>query len=95
MELARETLINAQGWSQFDQADNKKQSQEHLELAHTIARTFKTPDGKKVLDVLVKRYLLNDIVTPNDTAFAVGIRQGRADLVKQILGQIEISNNSK
>ena len=80
---------------QLRQADNKKINQEYLEFAHTVARTFKTPDGKKLLDALVQKYLLTDIVKADDTQFASGIKQGRADVVKQILSQIEISNNSK
>lgn len=95
MELARETLINAQGWSKFQEADNKKSNQEHLDFAHFVAKTFSTKEGKKVLDAMVNKYLLCSIVQPNDTQFSAGIKEGRASVVRQILSQIEISNNTK
>ena len=95
MGLADETIISANGWEQFETANKGKSNQEHLDFAHKIAKTFGTSEGQEVLEMLVKRYLLADIVQPNDTQFSAGIKQGRASVVKQILANIEISNNTK
>lgn len=95
MELARETLINAQGWSKFDESDNKKTNQEHLEFTHCVARTFGTKDGQKVLAAMVDKYMLCDIASNTDTQIGIGRKQGRVDVVKYILSQIELSNNTK
>ena len=94
MDLASETLITARGWSSFDVAERNTQ-QEYLDFAHLVASLFGTPEGKKVLDVMIKKYLLRDIAGDNDSQIAIGRKQGRADVVKQILAQIEISNNVK
>lgn len=94
MSLANEYLISAEGWQQFDVAptedDNK---QKRLDFSHKVAKVFGSPEGKEVLNTMVQMYLLNDIVSPNDTQFAAGIKQGKASLVKQIMAQIELSNN--
>ena len=96
MSVANEAIINANGWSkQFDVADNAEEGEKHLNFAHDVAITFKSPQGQKVLESMVKSYLLNDIVQPNDTQFSVGIKQGKASVVKYILAQIELSNNAK
>lgn len=94
--IADETLLQTQGWKQFDKASNKKEdNQEHLDFAHAVASTFTSSQGQKVLKAMVSRYLLTDIVTSNDTQFGAGIKQGRASVVKYILSQIELSNNTK
>lgn len=94
--IADETLISAEGWSQFDTHQPKeKEKQEHIDFSHKVAKVFKSREGKEVLSLMVKRYLLNDIAQDNDTQIGIGRKQGRADVVKQILAHIEISNNAK
>jgi hypothetical protein len=93
--IASDTLIQATGWKEFDIADKDDNNQERLDFSHSVASLFTSIDGKKLLDVFVKQFLLNNIVSPNDTQFAVGIKQGRADVIKQILAHIEISNNAE
>lgn len=62
-----------------------------MEFARRVERVFSTEDGKEVLDAMVRRYLMVDIVCANDTQFASGIKQGRASVIKAILGQLELS----
>jgi len=95
MELARETLINAQGWNKFNEANNAKVNQEHIDFAHTVNAAFRTADGKKILNAMVERYLLCDIASNADTQIAIGRKQGRADVVKYILSQIELSEKNR
>lgn len=95
MSLASDELVSANGWQEFEKADNTKTNQDYLDFTHKVARVFNSTEGKEILDIMVSKYLLCDIAQPNDTQIQIGIRQGRASLVKQILGQIEISNNTK
>ena len=92
---ANEQLAAAEGWSQFDVPEKDIANQDRLNFSHKVAKVFSETEGKEVLTALISRYLLCDIVTPSDTQFSAGIKQGRADVVKQILAHIEISNNTK
>ena len=86
--LADEYLIQARGWGDFtpEQKDDK-----YLDFAHLVAKTFQTESGKQVLEAMVKKYLTNNIAESHDTMLSIGIKQGKASLIKEILGQIEIS----
>lgn len=79
------------GWQDLDVNDNKETFDERMEFARRVERVFSTEDGKEVLEAMVKRYLMIDVVVANDTQFSAGIKQGRASVVKAILGQIELS----
>jgi len=95
--IAADTVVKAEGWSEFDAVDAEdrvKQNSEHLQISHDVAKLYQSKAGKKILSMMVNRYLLTDIVTPHDTQFAAGIKQGKASVVKEILAHIEISNNS-
>ncbi len=94
MSIASEAIVTAEGWQEFDVVDQDKGNQDHLNFAHDVAKTFGTSEGKRVLDAMVKKYMMVDIVQSNDSQMGVGIKQGRASVVKQILAQIEISANS-
>ena len=59
-----------------------------------MAKTFSTPDGKKVLEGMVAKYLVNGSIHANDTQIGAGIKQGQANVVKSILAYIEKSNNA-
>ena len=67
----------------------------HTAKARSIATNFRecftTAAGKFVLDRLIRITVLRPTVTPEATQFEAGIREGRADLVRQILQQIEFS----
>lgn len=92
MSLASETLVQANGWS--DIADNNEINQDRLQFSHKIAKIFGTIEGKEVLDAMVKKYLLATIANDTDTQIAIGRKQGRCDVVKYILSEIEISNKA-
>jgi len=97
MSVAGEHIIKAKGWEQFDQASEDSSEQlntQRLEISHKIAKLYNSKAGKEVLNLMVNQFLLTDIATPHDTQVGIGIKQGRADVVKQILAHIEISNNS-
>ena len=93
--LANEYIAKAEGFSQFDMADNSTPSDDRLEKSHKIAKLFGSKAGREVLDIFIRDYLLADIVQEHSTQFSAGIRQGKASVVKQILAHIEISNNTK
>lgn len=93
--LADEYMVKAEGWSQFEQAENDSPADERLELSHKIAKLFNSKPGKEVLDIMVRQYLLSDIVQAHSTQFGAGIKQGQANVIKNILAHIEISNNTK
>lgn len=96
MSLASDTLITAKGWNPQEPFGDKKQdTDDYFKFADDVAITFGTPNGKRVLESMVNKYLLNDIVSPYDTQFASGIKQGQANVIKAIMSQIEISNNKR
>lgn len=61
------------------------------ELSDAFFITFTTPHGKKVLDHLVNLYLSRPVARQGDDMVTIGIRQGRSDLVMQILNEIRRS----
>ena len=62
-----------------------------LEIATLYFRCFDSEVGRLVLEDLASKFLIRPIVRPNEDAFSQGIREGRADIVRQILNQIEFS----
>jgi len=66
-------------------------AQEQSNINNMYARVFKTQEGKEVLDHLVKMNLANAIAVQGDTMLDVGVKQGRANIVSEILTRI---NNS-
>ena len=60
-------------------------------IATNFRECFATDTGKFVLDRLISITILRPTVTPESTQFDAGIREGRADLVRQILQQIEFA----
>ena len=63
------------------------------EIASRFHECFRSEAGKYVLDRLIDITLLRPIVTPAATQFEAGIREGKADLVRQILQQLDIAEN--
>jgi len=60
-------------------------------IATNFRECFSTEAGKFVLDRLINITILRPTVTPESTQFDAGIREGRADLVRQILQQVEFA----
>jgi len=76
--------------------DRRKQAQtqeeyaaELQEINNTYCRVFNTDDGKFILDHLAKTQLTGAIAMQNDTYLDIGEKQGRANLVKEIIQRVE------
>lgn len=94
MGLAGEHLIRANGWEHLDNSENKVANQDYLDFAHKVANVFGTKQGKELLSIFVDRYLIQSFTSDNEPMSLIR-KQGRADVIKQILAQIEISKNTK
>ena len=61
------------------------------EIATLHARVFNTESGEKLLREWIRAFYAYPIVRPGEDAFAQGIREGRADVVRQIMVQLELA----
>jgi len=59
------------------------------EIAKMHADVFNTEAGQKLLSHWVKIFVARAIVRPGDDQFTAGIREGQADVVRQLLTQLE------
>ena len=83
------------GWAGLDhlmEDQRAKMFQDQLDHASMYRQVFSTPNGRAVLEDMRQLFLRQRIVRPGDDAFAVGIRQGQADVVARILAMIEFAN---
>ena len=69
--------------------ENKQNASKGREIASRFHECFRTEAGQYVLNRLISITLLRPTVTPAATQFEAGIREGRADIVRQILTQLE------
>ena len=95
---AAKNITKMEGWSTLeidDEGIKKTQENQKAEakaIASRIHRVFvQNDDGAKVLEDLIAMTLLRATVTPQATQFEAGINEGRADIVRQILQNIEIA----
>jgi hypothetical protein len=89
-------LLQSNGWEGLEPAKvDQKKKEEALDIASQIHNAFREGSGKFVLEYLVQTFLTKPIVRPGEDAFAQGIREGRADVVRQLLSQIEFSKQGK
>ena len=91
-------LLKSSSWESLESVTNDPSGENFslaLELANEFHSAFRRGSGKYILEHLVNTYLTKPIVRPNDDAFAQGIREGRADVVRQILQQIEFSKTGE
>ena len=80
------------GWAALDiepPGQSKESAAKGREIASRFHECFRAEAGQFVLDRLIAITILRPTVTPGSTQFDAGIREGRADLVRQILAQIE------
>lgn len=88
-------LTDANGWESLslvpDRDREREQWAQMFGIAKLCADTFATPSGQEFLQHLVRTFVARPIVHPADTQFAAGIRQGQADVVLQILQNLEIA----
>jgi hypothetical protein len=87
------------GWDVLDLDNQAYKNLQRVSEEEAAAMTaafhacFTAPAGKKVLDRLIAMTLISPTIHPNDTQFQAGIREGRADLVRQILREIARAEN--
>lgn len=79
-----------------DRADELRRAQgeqwtQALRIARMHADVFATEPGMALLKYWVQVFVARSIVRPNDDAYAQGIREGQADVVRQILAQLEVA----
>lgn len=97
MSTVREATARkiAEGWASVTlerpAAETTEQWAAMFALAKLCADTFSTPSGQALLTWLVATFIARPTVHPNDTQFAAGIREGQADVVRQLLTNIEIA----
>jgi hypothetical protein len=89
-------LMSAEGWDPREHVDLSKltdaQRTQALELASRYRRVFKdTPDGKVILGILIQQTIMRPTVNPGEDPRADGIREGRAEIVRGIMFQIELA----
>lgn len=83
------------GWDAIEglTSDGKAESfQQQLDHASLYRQAFASTAGRYVLNDLVQTFMRQRIVRPDDSQFAVGIRQGQADVVARLLHLIEFAN---
>lgn len=75
--------------SRKKQLDQESYAQEIEDINAAYARLFSTEDGKFVLDHMVKYNLAVSIATKGDDLLDIGVKQGRANLVNEIIQRVE------
>lgn len=94
--LINQLAENLGGWKGLDadaiESLSEQQFAEQLDHATIFRQVFGTENGQYVLKSLIFKYLRTRIVQPHDDQFSVGIRQGHADVVQDILFLIEFAN---
>ena len=96
-ELA-DQLLKSHGWEGLEAINNDPSDEnfeQALELAKQIHLAFRAKSGKYVLEHFVNTFLTKPIVRPGEDAYAQGIREGRADVIRQILQQIEFAKTGE
>jgi hypothetical protein len=82
-EAARNELITREAWAKG------------FGIAQLHAQVFNTEAGERLLQLWIRNLWANPIVRAGEDAFAQGIREGRADLVRQVLVQLEIARQGQ
>lgn len=100
-ERTTELLKQLGGWEALEidgdklQEIRKEQEVEGRNMASLFHQTYVQNDaGKRVLEIMMKQTLLKPTVRPASSQFEAGIREGRADMVRQILLNIEIAEGA-
>ncbi|HCY12759.1 MAG TPA: hypothetical protein DG414_02870 [Gammaproteobacteria bacterium] len=82
------------GWAALDvdtPGRSKEDEAKGREIASRFHECFRTEPGRFVLDRLINITILRPTVTPESTQFEAGIKEGRADIVRQIMANIELA----
>jgi len=87
-----EPFTERTGWAALDidgPGHTKEDEAKGREIASRFHECFRTEAGQYVLNRLIDVTILRPVVTPASTQFEAGIREGRADIVRQIMANIE------
>lgn len=80
-------------YNDYDPEQNQREQTKMQEKAQSITKlivgTFETQIGQRCIEHLKKKYVDIDMYTAGATLDIVAYKQGRADLVKQILTVLE------
>ena len=77
-------------WESFwEEADNIDIDKKAEEIDKIFLDVFSKPEGERMLEYLKERYLDNDIAYPHDDLIQIGIRQGKATLIRDIIRAIQ------
>jgi len=74
-----------------DDTQKREQWAKAFEIAKMHADVFNTEAGQALLRHWEAVFVWRPIVKPNDTQFAAGIREGQADVVRQIHAQLDFA----
>jgi len=82
------------GWESLNEIiDRTDEQSKATEIATAYYQCFNTEAGKWVLDHMIETFMTKPIVRSGEDNFAQGIRQGRYDVVVQLLNQVEYAMN--
>lgn len=70
---------------------SQKSKDESMRIASMYAKCFSTKEGQLVLKDMISKFIMQSSHNPSDNILQVGIREGKAQLVKQILEQLHIA----
>lgn len=73
---------------------NKERKDAMVAMNNKYARVFGTQEGQEVLDFMVQMELTGSIADMGDNLLDIGVKQGRANHVKDILDRITNSKNN-
>jgi hypothetical protein len=82
-------LLQAYRDRRREQQTQEAYAREIADINAAYARLFSTEDGKYVLDHMVKMNLAVPVATKGDDLLDIGVKQGRANLVNEVIQRIE------
>lgn len=82
-------LLEAYRSRRREQQTKEAYAREIADINAAYARLFSTEDGKYVLDHMVKMNLAVPVATKGDDLLDIGVKQGRANLVNEVIQRIE------
>ena len=76
----------------IDRSDEEAKARD---IATAYFNCFNTEAGQYVLDSMIESFMTKPVVRSGEDAYAQGIRQGRQDVVMQIIQQIEYAKDPR
>jgi hypothetical protein len=83
-------------WESLDLITNRDdEAKQASDIATLYFTCFGTDVGNRVLENMIEAFMTKPVVRSGEDAYAQGIRQGRQDVVMQIIQQIEFAKDPK